>query len=89
MSCGSPVIVAAPGDCARIVERTGAGLTCPPEDWRALADRLLQASALSLDDRAAMARRARESYQAEMSMRTGVDALEAMLRTAADQKATR
>jgi colanic acid biosynthesis glycosyl transferase WcaI len=82
-SCGSPVLVSAPGDSARIVEQTGAGLSCPPEDWPALADRLLQAAAVPADERAGMSRRARESYETQMSMRAGVDQLEAMLRAAA------
>jgi hypothetical protein len=33
-----------------------------------------------------MAQRARESYQAQMSMRAGVDELEDMLRTAAERR---
>jgi glycosyltransferase involved in cell wall biosynthesis len=89
LSCGSPVVVAAPGDCARIVERSGVGLSCPPEDWRALADRFLEAAALSPRDRAEMARRARETYRSRMSMRTGVDQLEDMLRTAAGKERIR
>jgi colanic acid biosynthesis glycosyl transferase WcaI len=89
LACGSPVVVSVPGDCAQIVERGGAGLSCPPEDWRALADRFLQAAALSPDDRAGMARRARETYEARMSMRIGVDQLEDMLRTAARKEPIR
>jgi glycosyltransferase involved in cell wall biosynthesis len=83
LSCGAPVVVSVPGDCARIVERGGAGLSCPPEDWRALADRFTRAAAFSSDDRARMAQRARETYESQMSMRIGVDELENMLRTAA------
>jgi glycosyltransferase involved in cell wall biosynthesis len=89
LSCGSPVVVAAPGDSARIVESSGAGLSCPPEDWRALADRFLQAASLPAGERAEMARRARESYEARMSKRAGVDQLEEMLRIAADRERRR
>jgi colanic acid biosynthesis glycosyl transferase WcaI len=89
LSCGSPVVVSAPGDCARLVERSGAGLSCPPEDWRALADRFMRAAALSPGDRADMGRRARQSYQAQMSMRAGVDQLEDMLRTAVGTESRR
>jgi glycosyltransferase involved in cell wall biosynthesis len=89
LSCGSPVVVSAPGDCARLVERSGVGLCCPPEDWRALADRFLQAATLPPGARADMARRARENYQAQMSMRAGVDRLEDMLRSAAGRGAIR
>jgi colanic acid biosynthesis glycosyl transferase WcaI len=83
LSCGSPVVVSAPGDSAQIVERNRVGLACPPEDWPALADSFLRAAALPAGDRAEMGRRARESYLAQMSRRAGVDELEAMLTSAA------
>ncbi|MCW2640500.1 MAG: glycosyltransferase WbuB [Dactylosporangium sp.] len=89
LSCGSPVVVSAPGDCARIAENSGVGLSCPPEDWQALADRFLRAAALSPVERADMARRARESYQAQMSKRAGVDQLEDMLVAAAERRGPR
>lgn len=83
LSCGSPVVAAVSGHCADIVERSGAGFACPPEDWPALADRFLQAAAVPAQDRVAMAARAHESYQSRMSRKAGVDQLEAMLRAAA------
>jgi colanic acid biosynthesis glycosyl transferase WcaI len=83
LSCGSPVVASAPGDCARIVEKSRVGLSCPPDNWPALADRFRQAAAVPPGDRAEMARRAQESYQTQMSIRAGVDQLEDMLRTAA------
>jgi colanic acid biosynthesis glycosyl transferase WcaI len=89
LSCGSPVVVSAPGDCARIVERSRVGLSCPPGDWPALADRFLQAAALPPGDRAEMAQRAREIYQSRMSMQSGVDQLEDMLLAAAGQEGIR
>jgi colanic acid biosynthesis glycosyl transferase WcaI len=89
LSCGSPVIVSAPGDAAQLVERSRVGLSCPPQDWRALADRFRQAAAIVPDDRADMARRARESYEAQMSMRAGVDQLEDMLLDAAGRRHNR
>ena len=89
LSCGSPVVVSVPGDCAALVERSGVGLACPPEDWRALADRFLRAAAISPADRAAMSRRARDCYAAQMSKRAGVDQLEDMLMDAAQRRPVR
>jgi colanic acid biosynthesis glycosyl transferase WcaI len=80
LACGSPVLVSVPGDCAELVEREGVGLACPPEDWRALADRMRQAAKLPAGERAEMGRRAIETYRSLMSMRTGVDAIEQMLK---------
>jgi glycosyltransferase involved in cell wall biosynthesis len=81
--CGSPVVASVAGDAGRLVERAGAGLSCPPEDWRALADGFLAAAAASPADRADMARRARRAYQEHMSRRAGVDRIERMLAEAA------
>lgn len=82
-SCGSPVVTWTGGDCADLVERSGAGLGCSPRDWPALAEGLLRAAAVPVGERAAMGRRARESYLARMSRRAGVDQLEDMLAAAA------
>jgi colanic acid biosynthesis glycosyl transferase WcaI len=79
LSCGSPVIVSVPGDCAALVENNGVGLACAPDDWRSLAETFLRASKIPTDERAQMAVRARQVYQAQMSRQAGVDQLESML----------
>jgi glycosyltransferase involved in cell wall biosynthesis len=83
LSCGSPVIVSVPGDCAALVENHGVGYACPPDDWRVLAERFRQAAKLPADERRQMAVRAREVYQAQMSRQAGVDQLESLLIEAA------
>jgi hypothetical protein len=72
-------VVSAPGDSADLVERAGAGFACPPEDWRALAERFRQVATVGAAERAELGRRARASYEAQMSKRAGVDQLEDML----------
>jgi glycosyltransferase involved in cell wall biosynthesis len=83
LSCGSPIVASAGGDTADLVERARAGLSCPPEDWRALADRFALAAAIPARARHDMAERARETYLHGMSMRSGVDQIEEMLTEAA------
>ena len=83
LACGTPVIVSVPGDCAALVETNGVGLACPPDDWRLLADRFLQAAKLPVDEREQMARRAHEVYRTQMSRQAGIDQLEEMLIDAA------
>jgi len=83
LACGSPVLVSAPGDCIELVENRGVGLACPPDDWRALAERFNQAAKTPPNERTEMARRARALYETEMSRRAGVDHLEDMLIQAA------
>lgn len=89
LCCGSPVVVSVPGDAGALVADAGAGFACPPEDWRALADRFLQAARLTPADRAAMAGRARDCYRSRMSQRAGIDTLEDMLVQAANRRACR
>jgi glycosyltransferase involved in cell wall biosynthesis len=79
LACGSPVVVSAGGDAARLVGSAGLGVACPPEDWRALADRFAEVAATSAEVRAAMARRAQRVYQERMSLRVGADQIEDML----------
>ncbi|GAB3392016.1 glycosyltransferase family 4 protein [Micromonospora halotolerans] len=80
LSCGAPVVASAGGDTVALVERARAGLSCPPEDWAALADRFWLASAIPPPARADMGRRGREAYLREMSLRAGVDRIEGLLR---------
>lgn len=89
LSCGSPVVVSVPGDCAALVDRDGVGLTCPPEDWRTLADRFLDAARLSRDEHGQMRKRAMECYRTQMSKQAGVDQLEDMLVEAASERLDR
>lgn len=83
LACGSPVLVSAAGDCARFVDETGVGLSCPPDDTAALAARFVEAASIPAERHAEMARRARDSYRERMSMSTGVDQFEALLAAAA------
>ncbi|AVT36126.1 glycosyltransferase family 4 protein [Plantactinospora sp. BB1] len=79
LACGAPVLVSAAGDAARLVESTGAGLVCPPEDPTALAARLVEAAALPPAARTALRHRAREVYRERMSLRVGADQIEDLL----------
>ncbi|ASW55140.1 glycosyltransferase family 4 protein [Plantactinospora sp. KBS50] len=86
MSSGSPVVASAGGDTAELVEGARAGLSCGPEDWRALADRFALAAAIPSGARTQMGQRARESYLRRMSLRAGVDQIEQMLAEAATSR---
>ncbi|MFE9201516.1 glycosyltransferase family 4 protein [Micromonospora sp. NPDC007230] len=79
LSCASPVVASAGGDTVALVERARAGLSCPPEDWAALADRFWLASTIPPPARVDMGRRGRDAYLREMSLRAGVDRIEQML----------
>ncbi|ROT29753.1 glycosyltransferase family 4 protein [Micromonospora sp. HM5-17] len=89
LSAGAPVVASAGGDTADLVERARVGLSCPPEDWQALADRFALATMIPSAAREEMARRARDSYLARMSLRAGVDQMEQMLAEAAASRRPR
>ncbi|MET7971285.1 glycosyltransferase family 4 protein [Micromonospora sp. NPDC005305] len=85
LSCAAPVVASAGGDTVALVERARAGLSCPPEDWAALADRFWLASAIPAPARADMGRRGRDAYLREMSLRAGVDRIEGLLHEVASR----
>jgi colanic acid biosynthesis glycosyl transferase WcaI len=79
LACGKPIIVAARGDAAAVVMRSGAGWTCAPEDARELETTVrtsLAASDCKLRD---MGQRAREAYEAEFAVSIGVKGVEQLL----------
>ncbi|RIV41619.1 glycosyltransferase family 4 protein [Micromonospora radicis] len=84
LSCAAPVVASAGGDTAALVERTRAGLSCPPEDWASLADRFWLAATIPPPARLDMGRRGRAAYLRDMSLPAGVDRIEQLLREAAD-----
>ncbi|MBM7074740.1 glycosyltransferase family 4 protein [Micromonospora humida] len=86
LACAAPLVASAGGDTAALVERARAGLSCPPEDWAALADRFWLASTIPPPARAEMGRRGRETYLREMSLRAGVDRIESLLRDVASPR---
>ncbi|MCM0673936.1 glycosyltransferase family 4 protein, partial [Micromonospora phytophila] len=87
LSCAAPVVASAGGDTAELVERARAGLSCPPEDWAALADRFWLAATIPPPAREDMGRRGREAYLREMSLPAGVDRIERLLYDAAADRA--
>jgi glycosyltransferase involved in cell wall biosynthesis len=89
LACGTPVLVSVPGDCAALVEDNGVGLACPPDDWRLLADRFVQAAKVEPDEHQQMARRARHLYETRMSRRAGIDQIEDLLTDAVHRASSR
>lgn len=83
LACGRPVVVAARGDAASLVERAGAGLAVAPGDSAALADAVRRLHALAAPARDAMGRAGRCYYLDHLSERVGAAALAEVLERAA------
>ncbi len=79
MASGKPIVMAARGDAADMVEKAGAGTTCAPADADALAAAFQAMYRSSSSDLAAMGASGREFYQRELSMERGGERTEAML----------
>jgi colanic acid biosynthesis glycosyl transferase WcaI len=81
---GIPVLMAVAGDGAALVERSGGGLVCPPQDADALAEGVRRLAALAPSELAAMGTAGRRFYDAELSLDAGADRYVRILRDLAD-----
>jgi colanic acid biosynthesis glycosyl transferase WcaI len=82
LASGRPVIGSVPGDAARIIEQSGAGLAVPPGDPNALADAVRRLYALSPEAREAMGQAGRRYYLDRMSAGVGSVTLAGLLERA-------
>ncbi len=71
---GRPIVIAAHGEAASLVERAGAGIAARPGDPEDIARAIVRLRDTSLSERIDMGRRGREFYEANMSFNKGVHA---------------
>jgi glycosyltransferase involved in cell wall biosynthesis len=79
LASGKPIIVAAQGEAAGVVSRSGAGWTCIPGDRSGLEAAIRSALAAGPNKLGAMGQKALEAYQAEFAVAIGVDRIEQLL----------
>lgn len=79
LAAGRPIVASVPGDAARVVEESGAGIAVPPEDPAALAGALRDLHAVGAVGRSALGDRAARYYQEHFSEEVGTSTLEALL----------
>jgi glycosyltransferase involved in cell wall biosynthesis len=89
LASGRPVLGCATGDVARVIEASGAGLTCPPGDPAAFAAAAAALAARSRAELHTMGRSGRAYYDAHMSAVVGSARLLEHLLTAAAEKRPR
>jgi len=63
LACARPIVMAVKGDGTDLVDATGVGVTCPPEDAAALAEAVLKLRAMSPEERQAMGRKGRALFE--------------------------
>lgn len=81
LACAKPVIASLEGEGALIVEESGGGLTCPPEDPQALAKAVLNVYAMTTPERDTMGQRGRDYFLAQFERELLLDRLEMWLQT--------
>jgi glycosyltransferase involved in cell wall biosynthesis len=80
LAAGRPVLLAGEGDAVDLLERSGAGATCPPNEPTAMAAAIRRFVAMGAEERERYGRRGRDFYGAELSFRRGVDHIERVYR---------
>ena len=74
LACGTPVLAAAGGETAQLIESSGCGIVAKQE-VSALVEAAMQAAAMTAQQRQEMARAARSCYEEQFVMDTLVDQL--------------
>ena len=81
MACGRPIIAALDGEGQRVVQESGAGLTCPAESPAELADLVLQLFRMPTEERLQMGQRARVYYEQNFSRQPLLERLDEWMKT--------
>ena len=79
LMAGRPVLAAALGETADIINKSGAGLTCPPGDPQVLADLMETFIRLDIKDRERMSRQGRDYAEANFSRPALLERFEKLL----------
>jgi glycosyltransferase involved in cell wall biosynthesis len=78
MACGRPILMAVAGDAADVVRDAGAGLTCTPQDPKALADAVRTLHTMPVAERERMGQAGREAFLNYYTRRVLMDRYEAL-----------
>jgi len=76
LACAKPIIAALDGEGARVVEEAGAGVTCPAENPKALAEAVLNLYNVSKADRKEMGKKGRSYFEKHFERKMLLDRLE-------------
>lgn len=85
LACGRPILTVAAGDPADVVTRARAGLACPPDDPRALAECVRTLRRMTPAERSALGTAGREHYLAHFTRASLVPRYEELLREVAER----
>ena len=80
LACGKPIIAALKGEGAKIIEESGAGLTCAAEDSKGLTNAILKLYRMSDAEREEMGRKGRRYFDANFEREMLLDRLEGWMK---------
>jgi len=75
LAAGRPIVAGLEGEGAKLIEESGAGLVCEPENAEALADCIRRLYALKLEDRLAMGKQGKLYFDKNFDMNSQVNRL--------------
>ena len=81
LAAGRPIIMAVPGDAARIIDCSGGGVTAIPEDPESLVQAVRTIMSMDPVERVDMGRRGRAFYKSQLSMKAGIDSFATLFRS--------
>jgi colanic acid biosynthesis glycosyl transferase WcaI len=79
LASGAPILVAAEGDAASLVEQSGGGVVCAPRDAAAMAHTIMTFYGIAPDKRKRMGALGRDCYWSRLSLRAGVRRIEELM----------
>ena len=79
LAAGKPIVMAAEGAAADLIDISGSGITVPPENPLALAEALKQLAASSKQERHDMGQRGRQYFLSHFSKRVVMPRYETLL----------
>ncbi|HMK15203.1 MAG TPA: glycosyltransferase family 4 protein, partial [Burkholderiales bacterium] len=86
LACAKPIISCADGETARVVDNSGAGISCSAEDATSLADAVLKLYRMSPKERQEMGEKGRVYFEMNFQRERLMDKLEGWMREIAGNK---
>ena len=80
LACGKPIIAALDGEGARVVDESGAGITCSAENPKALAEAVLKMYNMSGKEREEMGKRGRSYFEKHFEREMLIDRLDGWMK---------
>jgi len=80
LACAKPIVAALDGEGAKVIEEAGAGMTCPAENPKALAETVLKFYNMSETDQKEMGKKGREYFEKHFEREMLLDRLEGWMK---------